>query len=88
MNQELQALLVVQADDEAIRDIEARLEALLPRLRTLEAVVKRVRDEATRTEAAIEKEQVKHRGLEERIAEHKQRHERNVGILNQAHKLK
>lgn len=88
MNQELQALLVVQGDDEIIRDIEARLEALLPRLRTLEAVVKRVQDDVTRTDAAIEKELVKHRSLEERIADHKLRHERNVGILNQAHKLK
>lgn len=88
MNQELQALLVVQGDDEVIRDIEARLEALLPRLRTLEAVVKRVREEVARTDSAIEKELVKHRALEERIAEHKLRHERNVGILNQAHKIK
>ena len=49
MNTELQALLIVQQDDEVIRAIEARREALAPRLAALDKARKRAADEVSRT---------------------------------------
>ncbi len=88
MNTELQALLVVQQHDEVIRAIEARRDALAPRLATLDKARKRAADEVSRTEGALERELEKHRGLEARIVEHKIRHDKNVEVLNSAQKLK
>lgn len=88
MNPELQALLVVQDDDEVIRGIEARRAALAPRMAALDAAQRRAQERVTQTEAALEKEQVKQRVLEGRIADHRLRHEKNVELLNNAQKLK
>jgi hypothetical protein len=88
VNPELQALLVVQDDDATIRGIEARLAALAPRLAALDTAQRRAAEDAARSEAALEKELVKHRLLEGRIADHRDRHEKNVAILNNAAKLK
>jgi predicted nucleic acid-binding Zn-ribbon protein len=88
VNPELEALLVVQRHDEGIRAIEARRDSVVPRLAVLDKTRKRVADEAQRAEAALERELERHRALEARIAEHRARHEKNLGVLNQAHKLK
>ena len=88
MNRELAALLVVQEDDEVIRGIEARREAFAPRLASLDTARQRAVTEIGRTEAALAKEQERLRALEARIAEHRQRHEKNLEVLNHAHKLK
>ena len=88
MNPELEALLVVQQHDEGIRGIEARRDSLSPRLAALDKARQRAADEATRAEAALERELERHRALESRISEHRARHEKNLGVLNQAHKLK
>ena len=88
MNTELQALLIVQQDDEVIRAIEARRDALAPRLATLDKARKRAADEVSRTEGALERELEKHRAIEVRLVEHKARHDKNVEVLNSAQKLK
>ncbi|MES2522937.1 MAG: hypothetical protein V4617_09590 [Gemmatimonadota bacterium] len=88
MNPELQALLRVQEDDEAIRAIEARRDALGPRVLELDRARQRAIDEAARNEAALGKELDRLHALEARIAEHKLRHEKNLAVLDQAHKLK
>ena len=88
MNPELEALLVVQQHDEGIRAIEARRDSLAPRLAALDKARQRAADEATRADAALERELERHRALESRISEHRARHEKNLGVLNQAHKLK
>ena len=88
MNPELEALLVVQRHDEGIRAIEARRDSVVPRLVVLDKTRKRVGDEAQRAEAALERELERHRALDARIAEHRVRHEKNLAVLNQAHKLK
>ncbi|WP_411282542.1 zinc ribbon domain-containing protein [Gemmatimonas sp.] len=88
MNTELQALLIVQQDDEVIRAIETRRDALAPRLATLDKARKRAADEVSRTDGALERELEKHRSLEARIVEHKLRHDKNVEVLNSAQKLK
>lgn len=88
MNTELQALLIVQQDDEIIRAIEARRDALAPRLATLDKARKRAADEVSRTEGALERELEKQRGIEARLVEHRIRHDKNVEVLNSAQKLK
>lgn len=88
MNTELQALLIVQQDDEVIRAIETRRDALAPRLATLDKARKRAADQVTRTEGALERELEKYRALEGRIVDHKIRLDKNVDVLNSAQKLK
>ncbi len=88
MNQDLVALLVVQQDDDVIRAIEARGQALAPRLSALDKARQRAIDEVAHNEAALARETERHRALESRLAEHRARHEKNLGVLNQAHKLK
>ncbi len=88
MNTELQALLIVQQDDEVIRAIETRRDALAPRLATLDKARKRAADQVTRTEGALERELEKYRALEGRIIDHKIRLDKNVDVLNSAQKLK
>jgi predicted nucleic acid-binding Zn-ribbon protein len=85
---EIQSLLRVQQDDEAVRAIEARRDALGPRVIALDKARQRAIDEAAKSEAALTRELDRLHALEERISEHKQRHEKNLGVLNQAHKLK
>lgn len=88
MNPELEALLVVQQHDEGIRAIETRRDSLAPRLAALDKARQRAADEATRADGALERELERHRALESRMSEHRERHEKNLGVLNQAHKLK
>jgi predicted nucleic acid-binding Zn-ribbon protein len=88
VNSELQALLRVQEDDDAIRAIEARRDSLGPRVVALDKARQRAIDEAARNEAALNKELDRLHALEARIAEHKIRHDKNVAVLDQAHKLK
>ena len=88
MNPEVQALLAVQQDDEGIRAIEARRDALAPRMAALDKARQRATDEVGRNDAALERELARIHALESRIADHRDRHEKNLNVLNQAHKLK
>lgn len=88
MNRELEALLIVQQDDEVIRGIEARREAFAPRLAALDKARKRAQDEVARNRTALDREIERQRALEALMTEHRDRHEKNLGVLNQAHKLK
>ena len=88
MNRELEALLIVQQHDEVIRGIEARRDAFTPRLTALDKVKKRALDEVTKNEGALQRELERQRGLELRLAEHRDRLAKNVAVLYQAHKLK
>jgi predicted nucleic acid-binding Zn-ribbon protein len=88
VNREVEALLIVQQHDEVIRGIEARRDAFSPRVAALDATRQRAVTEVGRQELALTKEQERHRALEARIAEHRERHEKNLEVLNHAHKLK
>jgi uncharacterized protein len=88
LNRELEALLIVQQDDEVIRGIEARRDAFAPRLAALDKAKQRAVDEVARNEAALAKELERQRALDRRIAEHRERHEKNLEVLNHAHKVK
>ena len=88
MNSDLEALLVVQQDDDVIRGIQARHDALAPRLAALDKVRQRAVEEVTRNEAALRREQERNKVLEAQMSEHRARHEKNLAVLDQAHKLK
>jgi predicted nucleic acid-binding Zn-ribbon protein len=88
VNTELEALLVVQQDDDVIRGIQARHDALAPRLAALDKVRQRAVEEMTRNEATLRRELDRNKVLEAQMAEHRARHEKNLAVLNQAHKLK
>ena len=88
MISEIHALLLVQQDDDAVRAIEARRDALGPRVIALDKTRQRAIDDAAKNEAALARELDRLHSLEERMSEHRQRHEKNLGVLNQAHKLK
>ncbi len=88
MNTELEALLVVQQDDDVIRGIQARHDALAPRLAALDKVRLRAVEEVARNESALRRELERNKVLESQMAEHRARHEKNLAVLDQAHKLK
>jgi predicted nucleic acid-binding Zn-ribbon protein len=87
-NGDLEALLAVQADDAAIRDIEARRDALAPRLTLLDATQKRVVAEVARTESALERELTRQRILDARLADTRAMHERAAAALASAERLR
>lgn len=88
VNPDVQALLVVQDDDAAIRGIEARRAALTPRMAALDAAQRRAHERVTSAKADLEREQVKMRLIEGRIADCRQRHDKSVALLDNAHKVK
>lgn len=88
MNHELEALLIIQHDDEHIREIQARSEAFAPRLIRLDTLRKRAADEVSRNALALERERERQRKLEQDLAEFRDRHEKNVEVLNHAHKVR
>lgn len=88
MQPELVALLAVQEDDGAIRVIERDLAALAPRIASLDKARQRVHDELERSRVAIERETERYRALSTRIADHREKHEKNLATLEQARKLR
>lgn len=88
MHPELQNLLALQNDDEALREIEAQLASLNPRIQMLDKAKARALEESAKADALLARESERFRALEQRVAEHRDRHEKNVNTLNQAHKLR
>ncbi len=88
MNQDLEALLVVQRDDEVIREIEAQRDALSPRIKALDKARQRAAEDVAKCESTLSREQEKLRALESRITDHRARHDKNLEVLNNAQKLK
>jgi predicted nucleic acid-binding Zn-ribbon protein len=85
---DVEALLALQADDQAIRQLEERHTALAPRERALDAT-RRAADEALqRARAAVEEEERRKRELQGRIAQHKKLQEHNVAQLDAVKRLK
>lgn len=88
MANDLEALLALQAEDVVVDDLERRMRALEPRLAALE----RARDDATSTlarlEATTDADEKKQRELERRLADHKQRQERNLAHLDAVKRLR
>jgi predicted nucleic acid-binding Zn-ribbon protein len=85
---DVEALLALQADDQAIRQLEERRSALAPRERALDEA-RRAADEAlARARVAVEEEEKRKRELQGRITQHKTLQERNVAQLDAVKRLK
>jgi len=85
---DVEALLALQTDDEAIDALRARLATLAPRAQALdnarEAAVRRL----NQAKGALEEDERRQRELEGRISEHKQRHERNLAHLDAVKRMR
>lgn len=88
MHQDLEALLALQADDDVIDALDGRLRALGPRLGELERRRKAVAEHLASAEAATEADERKHRDLEGRLTDHKQRQERNLSHLDSVKRMR
>jgi predicted nucleic acid-binding Zn-ribbon protein len=88
VQQDLEALLALQADDDVIDGLEAQLKALGPRLAELERRRKAVADHLAAAEASASADERKHRELEGRLADHKQRQERNLAHLDSVKRMR
>ena len=88
MQQDLEALLALQADDDVIDELEAKLKALGPRVAELERRRKAVADHLAVAEASAEADERKHRELEGRLSDHKQRQERNLAHLDSVKRMR
>ena len=85
---ELEALLAVQADDDVVDALDARLRALDPRLAALEERRQALLTDIARLEGVAEAEERKQRELERRVADHRQRQERNLAHLDVVKRMK
>ena len=88
MQQDLEALLALQADDEVIDQLDGRLRALGPRFSELDRRRKAVVDQLSSAEAATEADEKRHRELEGRLTDHKQRQERNLAHLDSVKRMR
>jgi len=85
---DVEALLGLQVEDLAIREMEARRAALEPRLKEMDASRRTAADALARAREAIAGEERSLRDLQARVAQHKQLHERNVAQLDSVRRMK
>lgn len=88
MHQDLEALLALQADDDVIDELDGKLRALGPRLAELDRRRKSVAEQLAHAETAAESDEKKHRELEGRLTDHKQRQERNIAHLDSVKRMR
>lgn len=88
MNQSLESLLALQAQDDVVDDLRARLEALAPRLTELDRERQRALKAIAETRAGVESDERRQRDLEGRLSDHRQRHERNVAHLDAVKRMR
>ena len=88
MHQDLEALLALQADDDVIDKLDSKLRALGPRLAELERRRKAVADHLAAAETSTQSDEKKHRELEGRLTDHKQRQERNIQHLDSVKRMR
>jgi len=88
VHQDLEALLALQADDDVIDQLDGKLRALGPRISELERRRKAVADQLAAAEAATAADERKHRELESRLSDHKQRQERNIAHLDSVKRMR
>ena len=88
MHQDLQALLALQADDDVIDGLDRKIRALGPRMAELERRRKAIADHLAAAETATAADERKHRELEGRLTDHKQRQERNLQHLDSVKRMR
>jgi uncharacterized protein len=88
VHQDLEALLKLQADDDVIDELNGKLRALGPRFAELERRRKAIADQLATAEAITAADERKHRELEGRLTDHKQRQERNLAHLDSVKRMR
>jgi predicted nucleic acid-binding Zn-ribbon protein len=88
VHQDLNALLALQADDESIDALDQRLRSFEPRLNELERLRRATENHLNAAAANVENDERKQRELEQRLADHKQRQERNLAHLDSVKRLR
>ncbi|MBL8958229.1 MAG: hypothetical protein JNJ98_00130 [Gemmatimonadetes bacterium] len=81
-NPDVQALIDLQAEDDIVEGIMAQLDAIAPRLATLDSVRAAAIKAIHQLRAAVEADDRKRVELGQRLAEHKERHDKNVAQLD------
>ena len=82
MHPDLEALLALQADDAAIRDLERRSQELDARTAELDRERALMQQQVARARDAVEAEERRQRDMQSKIQEHRQLHERNLSHLD------
>jgi uncharacterized protein len=85
---DVEGLLALQAEDQAIRELEQRLAAFAPRLAALAEAHRAATDGVARAQSSVETEERRQRELQAQIAKHKQLHERNLAQLDMVKKMR
>jgi uncharacterized protein len=85
---ELEALLRLQDADDAVEEILARLDGIAPRIAALDAERARVARQLEQAEGQLAAAERKERDVAQRVAEHRQRHERNVAQFDLVKRLR
>lgn len=88
MQQEVEALLVLQKDDLKIREIEAQIRLLDPQLAEFDKRKEQAAASLARAEAAVQAEEKKQRELQSRLSQHKTMQERNLHQLEDVKRLR
>jgi uncharacterized protein len=88
VHSDVESLLALQVEDQAIGEMEARLAALEPRLREMDVAHAAALEALERARRAVEAEEGAHRELQTRIAQHKLLHERNIAQLDSVRRMK
>ncbi len=88
MHSDVESLLALQTEDQAIGEMEARLAALEPRLREMDVAHGAAVETLDRARRAVAAEDGAHRELQTRIAQHKLLHERNIAQLDSVRRMK
>jgi predicted nucleic acid-binding Zn-ribbon protein len=88
VNQVLESLLALQRQDDVVDDVVSKVEALAPRLRALDAARDHAERQLTETRAMVEADERRHRELEGRLSDHRQRHERNLAHLDAVKRMR
>lgn len=88
VNTLLDALLALQAQDDVVDALRARLDELEPRLAELDQVRQRAIKTLEETRAGVDADERRQRELEGRIADHRQRHEKNQAHLDAVKRMR
>jgi predicted nucleic acid-binding Zn-ribbon protein len=86
VHQDLLALLALQADDDVLSELEARVAAFGPKLGEMDRALRTVMAEQSKAVAALEAGERDERELQGRLESHRILHERNVSQLDAVRK--
>jgi predicted nucleic acid-binding Zn-ribbon protein len=84
----LERLLALQAQDDVVDGLQARLNALAPRLAALDAERDKTKRLLAESHVLVEADEKRQRELEGRISDHRQRHERNLSHLDSVKRMR